>query len=884
MKLKVCALIFFSVLSYTSLYAQNQKISLSVNHQPLKKVFDMIQNKSRYRILYSDEVVSDSLMVSIQASRQPVSEILDAILLNKNLSYTFTLKDLIVIRGIDVRDTDTTMHGYLQTVISGKVSDGNQNLLPFVSVMLLQDHKNLIGVATDENGNFTLPGDYTSNEKYTIKLTSIGYDSASKTFVYPDTGFMKHIVLTRNKNTLKAVTVLATKNLITRKSDRYIINVENSFLSDGFSALEVLQKSPGIWVDGNGTITLKGNQPVMVMINDVVQRMSGDELSEYLKTLKSEDISKIEVISNPPSEFEASGSGGIIHIILKKSRKDGLNGSVQGRYAQQGKKPYYSTGTSLNYKVKNLYLFGSLFYVKDKSYYLATYHIVYPDNGIYNSITDRNNNNSKTQYRFGLAYDISKNQSIGIQTMGNPSRYTQSFVTGIDFSSQGKSTIGQANSEWFRNPNLSSTTINYLLKTDTSGSMLKIIGDYTRSNKTETNNFSSVYNDLLQNSIYRNNTPNTTNIYSLQADYTKVLKHKLEYKGGAKYVSTERDNKLINEDYTGNQWILNAAKSNYFIYNENLLMAYSSLEKTLKSFSIKAGLRAEETFVKGNSVTSDQQFSKNYLGLFPSLFILKTFNEEKGSSMHLNYTRRLQRPSFSVLNPYRLQIDNFTYIIGNPDLLPQYTHSVELGYDFLKGYSANIYFSSTKNVIAELANPINNDMLEYQTKNFNNSTNYGFSFYAPARIFKWWITSNSLSLYNLSYRINDYQINQNTLSLQTAHTFTIKNVAEIDADAAYRSPYVDANSRFSAIYYADLGISKKIFKNKGRVRFYVSDIFNTFREKNVTNYKNTQIDFYQKRPTRTFSIGFSYNFSSGKKFNNKKIEQSNVEEKNRIGN
>jgi hypothetical protein len=414
--------------------------------------------------------------------------------------------------------------------------------------------------------------------------------------------------------------------------------------------------------------------------------------------------------------------------------------------------------------------------------------------------------------------------------------------------------------------------------------MLKLIGDYTNSNKTETNNFSSVYNDPVQNSTYRNNTPNTTHIYSMQADYTQVLKHKLEYKGGAKYVSTKRDNKLINEDYTNQEWVLNPAKSNYFIYNENLLMAYSSLEKTIKSFSIKAGLRAEETFVKGNSVTSNQQFSKNYLGLFPSLFILKTFNEEKGSSMHLNYTRRLQRPSFSVLNPYRLQIDNFTYIIGNPDLLPQYTHSVELGYDFLKGYSADIYILSTKNVIAELANPVNGDMLEYQTKNFNNSTEYGFSFYAPVKIFSWWSTNNSLSLYNLSYRINDYEINQNSLTVQTSHTFIIKNIAEIDADAAYRSPYVEANSRFSSIYYADLGISKKVLKNKGRVRLYISDIFNTFREKNVTSYKNTQIDFYQKRPTRTFSIGFSYNFSSGKKFSNKKIEQSNTEEKNRIGN
>ena len=823
--------------------------------------------------------------MSVEAVRQPVSEILNAILPCKNLFYTFTLKGLIVIQGKEYKDpADALTNRGMQTLITGSVYDESQNPIPFVSVMVLQDNKDLIGVATDENGNFGLPADYKQNESYTIKITSVEYQPFSKNFIFPDTRFMKHIVLKANKNTLKAVTVAAKKNLITRKSDRYIINVENSFLADGFSALEVLQRSPGVWVDGNGAISLRGNQSVTVMINDVVQRMSGDELSEYLKTIKSEDISKLEVISNPPSEFEASGSGGIIHIILKKARKDGLNGSIQGRYTQQGKKPYYMSGTSLNYKIKNLYFFGGISYVKDKSYYLATYHILYPNDGIYNSITDRNNNNTKTQYRFGMVYDLSANQSIGIQTIGNRSRYTQSFITWINLSSPGSVLTGDANSEWLRNPNLSSTTINYLWKTDTLGSMLKLIGDYTNSNKTETNNFSSVYNDPAQNSIYRNNTPNTTKIYSLQADYTKVLKRKLEFKGGAKYVSTKRDNKLINEDYTNSEWVFNAAKSNYFIYDESLLMAYSSLEKTIKSFSIKAGLRAEQTFVKGNSVTSGQRFSKNYLGLFPSVFLLKTLNEEKGTSIHLNYTRRLQRPSFKDLNPYRLQIDNFTYIIGNPDLLPQYTHNVELGYDFLKGFSANIYFSSTKNVIAELANPVNNDMLEYQTRNFNNSTEYGFSFYAPVKIFKWWSTSNSLYLYNLSYTINDYKINESTLAIQTMHTFNFNKIADIDVVGEYRSPYVNANSKVAYISYVDFGISKKVLKNKGRLRFYISDIFNTFREKDVTTYKDTRIDFYQKRPTRTFSLAFSYNFSSGKKFNTKKIEQSNIEEKNRIGN
>ncbi|SFW18490.1 outer membrane beta-barrel family protein [Chitinophaga sancti] len=771
-----------------------------------------------------------------------------------------------------------------QHSIAGKVADSSFQPLPFATIVLQADSSFIAGATADESGHFAISTIDRLHGHYTLTVSLMGYQTLKRNFSYPDTAFLSHIILARDKRTLAGVTIAGKKPLVIRKADRYIVDVENSFLANGNSGLDVLRKSPGVWVSNNGSIRIKGSQSVLVMINDVVQRMSEEELAEYLKTIRSENISKIEVIANPPSEFEAAGAGGIIHIILKKVRNDGFSGGVSTQYRQQGTKPYYGGTATADYRVKNLYLSGAYSYVKDKSIYLATNNIVYPDKGVYSSRTDRDNNAGRHQYRFGIALDIGKTQTINLQTLATVNDLNESFITGIRYLPGTDTITGVANSGRTRDANLQSTTLNYVWRTDSSGSQLKVIADYTNSSKTELNNFSSRYNDPLRNSTYRNNTPNNTSILSLQADYTKVLKNKTEIKGGTKLSAVKRDNEIIREDYTDDNWVLNGAGSNHFIYKEYLLMFYSSAEKTLGRVVLKAGLRAEQTYTKGNSVTSGQKFDRNYFGLFPSFFMMYTLNETQGNSIRLNYTRRLQRPSFTALNPYRLQFDDYTVLIGNPNLLPQYSHNISTGYTFRNEYTAELYFSRTNNVIAELASSAGNNVIEYQSRNFTNSTEYGVSLEAPFKVMKGWTVNNSFSLYNLSYRLDSFSINRTSFSLKSIHTIVWNKVIDIDVVADYRSPYVSANSRIPHMFSFDLEFTRRILKNQGRVRLFLADIFNTLREKETTDYYNTHIDFYQKRPTRIVGVAFSYTFRSGKKFSNKKIDQGNTDEKGRIGN
>lgn len=684
--------------------------------------------------------------------------------------------------------------------------------------------------------------------------------------------------------TLKEVNITGRPPLVSRKADRYIVHIENSALANGYSGLDVLQKSPGLWVSPNGNIRITGNQSVTVMINDVVQRMTGLELTEYLKTLRSEDISRIEVIANPPAEFEAASTGGIVHIILKKARRQGVTGTLSAQYKQQGIKPYAGAGASLDYKMKKWYLFGGYNYVKDNSLYTGYTATDYPDKSYIRTTGERDNNNGRQQYRAGIVYDFSPAHTVNVQHNGNSSQLLQNFSSSLTYQRPVDLVTGKANTDWVRRPRFTNTTVSYAWNIDTIGSSLKVIGDYARSSKEESNTLFSVYSDPAMSNGFRTITPSTTEMYSAQADYTQGLRGKSLARAGIKYAQINRHNSILAEDDAGGSWVKNPGRSDDFLYDERLLMFYGSFEKMIRRTSLKAGLRGEQTYSKGISLISGETIRRNYFGWFPSLFIDHTLEEQKGNSIHLNYSRRVRRPAYNDLNPYRLQVNDFAVLTGNPNLLPQYTNSIQAGYTWHREYTADLYFKSSTNYIAQTARTIEERVIEYMSKNFPGNTEFGLSLSAPFAILKNWRTNNGLLLYRATADLDEVRISRTSISLKTLHTYEWKKVADIDLYMEYNSPYTTANSRMSYIFFADLGMSRKILKNKGRIRLSFTDLFNTFREKELTEYNNTRINFYQKRPTRTAGISFVWSFSAGKEFAKKKIDANNSDEKSRMGN
>lgn len=770
-----------------------------------------------------------------------------------------------------------------QIMISGRVVDSVSRPLPFASVIIRQDGKDIASTVTSETGGFTLPSTIAGDKTCLIHISMAGYVSFSKAFIYPDTAFLSRIVLLPDKKLLGNVTVTSDRPLITRRADRYIINVENSFLANGHSGMDVLRRSPGLWVDELGSIRIKGVQPVTVMINDIVQRMSPDELAEYLKTLKSEDISRIEVIANPPAEFEAAGSGGIIHIILKKARKDGMNGSVVTRYTQQGKEPALGFGGNLDYKAGALYLFGGISLGAERNTAHITSETTFPGQTRYYAVTVRNNDNRRQGIRLGLVYDISKKQAFTIQSIVNATQMYNNFYSDIDFQRSADSTTGTNRTDWMRKPVQVSTNASYTFKTDTLGSVLKLIADYTSGSRKEVNIFTARSKDNSLDDDVINQTPNKTNILTLQADHTQIFPHALQFKAGVKYAGITRDNDVRIDNIVNGVVVPNLGASNHFIYDERLAMAYATVEKTVNRSSVKLGLRIERTYSKGNSVTSGQKFSRQYTGLFPSVFLIHNLGKKNNDAVYVSYVRRLQRPGFNELNPYRLQLSTVNINVGNPNLQPQYSNNFELGWQFWKGWSASLYYSVTTDIITQFAVPLG-DVFEQQYMNLDKSSSYGFNLEAPVAICKGWTTNNSFSFFYTDYTLALYRNTGTSFSFTNSQSVQLKKIMDIDVFVQYRSPYVNANSRTSDVWYTEFGFTKRIIKNKIRLRLGISDIFNVTREQAKTDYNGAHTEFYQKRQTQNFGLTVSYNFSYGKKFSTKRIDQGNSEEKNRIGN
>ncbi|HUP11949.1 MAG TPA: outer membrane beta-barrel family protein, partial [Niastella sp.] len=559
-----------------------------------------------------------------------------------------------------------------------------------------------------------------------------------------------------------------------------------------------------------------------------------------------------------------------------------LTGNLSAQYRQQVTNPATGAGGSFDYKSKQLYLVGGYNFTNDRTAYTGWNNVQYPDKSSLYNTTSRHNNITRHQFRAGLVYDFSASHSLNVQVMGMDSRLVNHFESGLVYNLPAGKVTGNALSGWRRKPWQGSYTINYGWKLDTLGSVLRLIADYTTSSKWEINELMSDYSDSLRNRHYRTITPSTTHLTSIQADYTKALRNATAIKAGIKYVHTGRNNTVSTEQYQNQQWQKDVGASNEFEYSEDLLMFYASFEKTIKKTSIKAGLRGENTWANGYSITIQQGIDRKYFGWFPSLFITQNLNEKKGNVLVLNYARRVRRPGYNDLNPYRLQVHDFTIMTGNPNLVPQYTHSIRAGYTHRHNYTATAYLQSTGNYLAQTASTIDSNIVEYRTKNYSNNIEYGISLEAAVNITKWWNNRSSCMAYYISTKMDEGRFSRQSLNIQSVQIITWKKVMDIDMVMQYNAPYMQANSRYAQIFSMDAGFVRKFWKDRCRLRLFATDIFNTVREKELTIYGETRIDFYQKRPTRTVGLALNYSFRAGKVFTKKKIDQHTSDEKSRL--
>lgn len=680
-----------------------------------------------------------------------------------------------------------------------------------------------------------------------------------------------------NVKSIEGVTITKARPMIERQDGKMIMNVENSIASTGNSAFEVLEKAPGINIDSNDNISLRGKGNLLIQIDGKNTPMTGNDLANYLKGIPSSTIDKIEFITNPSSKYDAAGSS-IINIKLKKEQRKGTNGSISTSLGT-GKYVKNNNSFSINHRNKKINIFGNYSFAYREAY-----------NGL---VLDRNfyeNNNFKKAYvqdnylkfRFnshvakaGMDYYLNDKNILGfsvglVSNKFNINGDNSNVTLGSNRLPESSfTTVNASNDRW---TNLS-FNLNHKYTIDSLGSEISTDFDYINYANSSLQSFDTRTHQIADETdnldIIKGDMDGKLNIYSLKSDLTKNFKDEWKLETGIKtsFVKTDNDLKFFNA--TSGSLIPDLSKTNHFIYEENINAVYGNVSKKWDKFKATAGLRMENTNVKGTQLTTHQVNKRNYTQLFPSAVFSYDLTDK--SNIEINFSRRITRPSYNQLNPFKFYLDPTTLKAGNPDLNAQTTMNYELTYSLSNKYFATLSYSKTSNNITDILKPVveNGQVITVQTiENLNSVSNFGLYLIVPVKVTKWWDMNNSANFYYGSYtgNVSGTQINNKgnfTFNINSIHSFKLGNGYTAELTGNYKAREVYAYLNMSPIWYLNIGAQKK-FKNNSILKFSFTDMFFTSNIKGQTVYNDYLENFAVKRDTRVVTLSYTYNFGSSK--------------------
>ncbi|WP_400260924.1 outer membrane beta-barrel protein [Sphingobacterium sp. SG20118] len=799
--------------------------------------------------------------------------------------------------------TATQMVAQLSTGISGSVVDKKGDFVEGATVSLYaaKDSSIVEIKMTKKNGGFKFAP--ISLGSYTVIISYIGESRYKSEVLVLDASnngiLLSPITIEQNPVALKEVLIIKQKSFIEQKIDRTVVNVNALISNSGSSALDVLEKAPGVRVDQNGSITLKGRSGVAIFIDDRPTFLSGADLESYLKSLPSSSLDQIQIMTNPPAKYDAAGNAGIINITTKKQNIRGFNMGINSSIGQH---KYTTTnhGLDFNYKNRKLNVYGNLGYMLRNGFTNLVINRTHKDDGgAISSFFNQNSNIRKTGHGFnaivGLDYYASEKTTWGINVGGNL-RYPTSNINSKSLISDagGKldSTVLARNTEKSKYTN-ESININFRhlftksksdLAVDLDYITYQIGNDQSFMNDGHLENGSNGSHELLNGVLLSH-----INIYAAKTDYTLPLKGNIKIASGLKTSITETDN-IADYFFTlKNQSVPDYDKTNRFKYNENINAAYLNLNKDYKNLSIQMGLRVENTLSKGhqfgNITKQDSSFKRNYTGLFPTLFMLYKLDSLEINQLRLNFGRRIDRPYFQDLNPFISPLDKFTYLVGNPNLKPAYSHKVELSYIYLKRITGTVAYSSTKNQTNETIEIV--DEIYYsRPDNIGSTKVLSFSLdgsFSPTTWLNFQLYSEVAHVHAKSSFYTGMLDNKGINGyLQGMIGFKPGRDWLIQFDGNYQSKITNAQFVYGSKWGINMGVSKKISQNAS-VKFNMNDLFYTNINKGIiNNLKSTDANYKNIGDTRRALLTLSYRFgktiASPEKYDSKGAD----DEKNRV--
>lgn len=776
--------------------------------------------------------------------------------------------------------------GYAQksliSVISGSVQDQEKRPAEGIIVSLIRSANQALvkTTFTEADGRFEFRELVTDSFRISI------YHPGFKNYISPVFGktaseqgvTLPVIVLEEEGKKLEEVTVVTKIPFVERKIDRTIVNPEALISNAGGNAMDVLSKSPGIMVDENGNIKLKGKSGVTVFVDDKPTYLSGTDLESFLKSLSAESIKQIEIMVNPPAHYEAAGNSGIINIKTKKNKLKGINGNVSANYAQ-GRYARSNDNLGLNYTNKKITLFSNFSYGLHNSFHDLTIQRKYKNadqsiQSVFNQNTYIQPSSQSLSTRLGLDYYVTDKTTLGIASRGilnssEVSSFNKANFLHTDANLNSLVIADNNEQSTFKNGTLN---LNLRHRFDSTGKTLTADADYVAysthikqsyKNDVYTEDGVNTYRDEQSGDL-----PSDIRIYAFKSDYSQPLTGNAKFDAGLKTSYTQTDNDAVYTITQDNLTQNNYNLSNHFKYDEMINAAYVNYSKGFKRMDLQAGLRFESTQLDGrqlgNLLKPASGFKRMYNSLFPTFYWSYKLDTASSHILTLSYGRRINRPFYKDLNPFISPLDKYTFYEGNPYLKPTFVNKVSLAYSFKDLFTTTFSYNNTLNQIQETIE-INNGIYYSRPGNIGSSVQYNLSLEGSIPLTKW-LTTNLYS----EVQYAEYKSRLYTETLNARGTYWYVNVnnnfnfsrgwsAELSGE--YITNFIDSQFSFGDFGHITVGCQKKILQDKGSLKFSLSDVLYTDRVRGrINNLYLTDANWFGPRDTRIASLTFSYRF------------------------
>ncbi len=765
--------------------------------------------------------------------------------------------------------------------VNGSVKDNRGTPIAYANVVIasLGISKTIYGTSTDDNGYFIIEG--LKEGDYVLKIMFLGFKPyITRVELHRNINF-ETITLEENIEKLDGITVVAKRPTVKRLVDRTVFNVENSTLSNN-NILDVLKHTPGVLVH-DGEISVKQSTPT-VYINDRKVHLSATEVQQLLEGTSANNVKSIEVITNPPASYEAEG-GAVLNIVTSKNIAAGYHGSVFGNFKQGQEFPKYSVGTSHFFKTKKLNTYVNYNISPRKDFRHNNESINFIDNN--DQITTswetdfkrvqetvNQNINANIDYEINKSNSINFTTNILIKPRNNTKTQVNSLTEVFDANGVLDSTFYTLNRKVDETFNLA-FTLDYTHRLKKEGEKLSFSGHYTNY---DTSNFQNVDTDyrfpddvLIRTNRFQTFSSQVIELYTGQMDYELPIDDSSQFEAGVKVSNIDSESILDQFNFINDTREEDLQNSDVFSYNETNYAAYLSYSKDWEHWSLKLGARGEYTDITGRSQLANQN-TNDYFKLFPSFHLLHKFNSN--NQVYFNYNKRIYRPRYNELNPFKYFLNDNAYVSGDPNLQPQIDNVFTLGYTLNDTYTFELYYRLENDPTLEIVFQDNNEnILKYINTNINRSVSYGFDFTTYTKLANHWnlYVLSSIFYYNNQFfalESNNELVTNDKWSLysQAINSFSLLQDRSLTVDISYLyiSPVADGASLISNRSSLDVTLRKTFWNNRASLSIGAIDLFNSQNFNQKTQYTNQDIFLRSRIENRLFSVGFNYKLGNFK--------------------